>query len=146
MLKRIYITTFIVFISIVVTWFTWVGDDTNRPYKRIELGMKESEASSLFDANPEYVFYYEGYRIVYYRSPSRLRDHMYRDIEGYVHGMKVDTLADLPDYYGYYQLAFDTNELLVAYTWIGETYTVESVDGPVKGSHLSKLGRMPTTK
>jgi hypothetical protein len=112
-------------------------------YERLALGHPFSEVLDMMGSQPDYEYQYASFRIAYYRAPSIFRGDT--DMIGYAHGQVVATLEELPYLYDCVQLAFNSNNVLVAYTWIGETYTVEAIGGSVKGSHLSALGTLGTT-
>ena len=89
----------------------------------------------LFGSKPDFDCRYRSYEIWYYRSPNASVVYNFDGV-GLECGARVQSLADLPDVYDYVQLAFDANGHLHAYTWIGESYTIERANGPAKGSHF----------
>jgi len=91
----------------------------------------------MFGREPDFECRYKSYEIWYYRSPCPFaRDFDEVELE---RGAAVASLGDLPDVYDCVQLAFDSSGRLHAYTWIGESYTVQTNSRVVKGSHLSRL-------
>ena len=116
---------------------------SGHPYNKLAVGMTISEVEGILKSPLDHVYKYDDFSIHYYRSPSVLIREPTKISENDMSGKNIGNLGDLPDIYGYYQLAFDSNGVLCAYTWIGETYTVESMTGSVKGSHLSKLVHLP---
>ncbi len=52
------------------------------------------------------------------------------------------SLDKLPDLYDHVHKSLDEKRNVSAYTWIGETYTVEYKDGAVEGTHLKLLPRV----
>ena len=115
-------------------------------YESLALGMPLSVVVDMISSAPEYEYGYQSFRILYFRSPSpfcRAPDPATLD---YRPGKVVARLDDLPDIYGSLQLAFDSNDNLCAYTFIGEGYTVESFGGSVRGDHLSELTHLEAVK
>ena len=110
-------------------------------YEKLSLGMNFKAVSALIGTPADYEYGLGTFRIYYWRS-SRLYSCAERAKPDFSRGRVVTQLDDLPDLYGYVQLAFDSNDTLCAYTFIGEAYTVESASGSVKGSHLSELGSL----
>jgi hypothetical protein len=109
----------------------------SRAYGQLQLGMTENDVRELLGATPDFECRYRSYRIWYYRVPDFLAgdfDEVQLD-----RGVTVSSLADLPDVYDHIQLAIDASGRLHAFTWIGESYTVESMNGSVRGSHFSRL-------
>jgi len=93
----------------------------------------------LFGTNPDFDCCYKSFEIWYYRAPDWLGlAGDFDDVE-LERGATVQSLDDLPDVYDHVQLAFDNQGRLHAYTWIGETYTVETKNGSVNGSHFAEL-------
>ena len=117
------------------------GRNFSRAYAELQLGMSTDQTLDLLGTEPEFVCYYQSSLIMYFRSPPN----PFLDFSGsidtnrYAYGMRVGALADIPSPYDYVTLAFDTNDNLHAYTWIGETYTVETTKGSFKGSEFSEL-------
>jgi hypothetical protein len=111
----------------------------SRAYRQIQLGMTRDRIQQLLGRTPDFDCRYKSYQIWYYRhpAPSPFTDEF--DKVELKRGATVQSAADLPNAYNWVQCAFDVDGRLYAYTWIGETYTVECTKGSVKGSHLSKL-------
>ena len=99
--------------------------------------MTQDDVRELFGRHPEFDCRYTSFEIWYYRSPGFFTGDL-DDVE-LNRGATVQSLDDLPDVYDHVQLAFDSQGALHAYTWIGESYTVESKNGSVRGSHFAKL-------
>jgi len=108
-----------------------------RSYNRLQLGMTQDEVRELFGTNPDFDCRYKSFEIWYYRAPDWHAGD-FDDVE-LERGATVQSLDDLPDVYDHVQLAFDNQGRLHAYTWIGETYTVETKNGSVNGSHFAEL-------
>ncbi len=106
-------------------------------YKQLKVGMPKSAVQTLFGSTPTYDCILGEYDVWYYRDHGMFT----RDFPATIpkRGSKFKTASDLPDTFGYLQLAFDKDEKLYAYTWIGETYTVESKVGSVNGTHFKLL-------
>lgn len=49
----------------------------------------------------------------------------------------VNSLSDLPDVYGNIQVCYGPNGKVIAYCWIGESRTIQTVGGAIKGSNIS---------
>jgi hypothetical protein len=111
----------------------------SRAYHQIQLGMTQDDVQELFGHPPDFDCRYKSYQIWYFRhpAPSPFTDEF--DRVELKRGTTVQSADDLPNTYNWVQCAFDADGRLYAYTWIGETYTVECTKGSVKGSHLSKL-------
>lgn len=129
---------------------------------QLEIGMPRSIVIQRLGRSPDLEYLFQSFSIVYISSNSRMMrrinptekepfpSNYLRPIKtseiGYLHpGMEIDSLHDLPDLYGYYQLAFDGNDLLVAHILIGESYTVKYVNGAVRGTHLSAVPELLET-
>lgn len=110
-------------------------------FEKLSLGMTFKAVSALIGTPADYEYGLGTFRIYYWRSP-RLYSCTERVKPDLSRGRVVTRLDDLPDLYGYVQVAFDSNDTLRAYTFIGEAYTVEAASGSVRGSHLSKLGSL----
>jgi hypothetical protein len=110
-------------------------------YRQLRLGMSQDDVRKLFGPEIEFACRYKSSDIWYYRAPNLpffdlAGDFKNSNIE---RGATVPTLNDLPNVYDHVQLAFDAGGRLHAYTWIGETYTVESTNRSVPGSHFKEL-------
>ncbi len=131
-----------------------IGD--NRWYDCLEIGMHRSLVLERVESKVDLEYKFKSFTILYVPSSSRfmrrinpsssdpfpsrcMQPHNYEDIGYSGPGSVVNSLNELPDLYGYFQMAFDENELLCAYTLIGESYSVTFTGGTVRGSHLSKL-------
>ena len=102
-------------------------------YETIQFG-DSTEAVVAIMGRPVYVFRLKEFQIYYYRPEVRQVTEVQVDIDS-----SIESLADLPDSYGYVQLLFDPEGKLVARTQIGESYFVETLFGDFKGSHLSRI-------
>ena len=99
--------------------------------------MSASEVQTLFGVEPDYHCRFGHSEIWYYARHGRFTGKfpagtpdagsLYRDV------------TKLPDVYDNVQIAFDENGNLAAYTWIGETFTVEYWGGSVQGTHFKLL-------
>ena len=110
----------------------------SRAYDQLDLRMTQDDVRELLGPTPDFDCHYKSSQIWYYRPPAGWFTSNFDEVE-LERGATVQSLEDLPDVYDHVQLAFDVNGRLHAYTWIGESYTVESTNGSVKGSHFSKL-------
>ncbi|MFO7901875.1 MAG: hypothetical protein R6U98_04380 [Pirellulaceae bacterium] len=99
--------------------------------------MTQDDVREVFGRGPDFDCRYKSSQIWYYRAPGFFAGD-FEDVE-LSRGATVQSLDDLPDVYDHVQLAFGTQGNLHAYTWIGESYTVESKNGSVGGSHFAKL-------
>ena len=99
--------------------------------------MPKTEILAIFGETPAYSCRFANSEILYYPAPGQFTEKFPDNTPE--RGTLFQNIADLPDVYGHIQLAIDTNDLLSAFTFIGESYTVESRDGAVKGSHFKFL-------
>ncbi len=113
------------------------GRNFYRNYKALRIGMSKTEVQVLFGNTPDYACRFSKSEIWYYRAPGWFTRAFPENTPE--RGTLYQNIADLPDVYDHVQLAFDSNSQLTAFTWIGESYTVESGSGSVKGSHLKNL-------
>ena len=106
-------------------------------YRQLKIGMPKSAVQSLFGKTPNHQFRLGRYDIWYYKD----RGMFTRDFPANtaVDGSALSSASELPDTFGYLVLAFDRDGMLDAYTWIGETATVESRHGSENGSHFRHL-------
>jgi hypothetical protein len=111
--------------------------DSCAPTDNSNLGMTQDEVQELFGPRLDFECRYKSYQIWYYRAPDFLAGDF--DEVRLQRGEELPSLDDLPDVYDHVQLAFDANGRVHAYTWIGETYTVEAKNGSVRGSSFSRL-------
>ncbi len=98
--------------------------------------MTQDGVRELFGPTPEFDCRFKSSQIWYYRAPGYFSGN-FDDVK-INRGAMVENLEDLPDVYNYVQFAFDAEGRLHAFTWIGESYTVESTSGSVRGSHFAK--------
>ena len=98
--------------------------------------MPRSNVQALFGQQPDYDCRFGRSEIWYYAAPGFTADFPADTPEA---GVTYESLNELPDVYDYVQIAFDANGNVAAYTWIGETYTVEYWGGSVRGSHFRLL-------
>jgi len=101
------------------------------------IGMAKDKVQALFGETPAYVCKLSESEVWYYAAPGRLTGTFPDNTPE--RGTLYRSTADLPDIYGHIQLAFDSNDELIAYTFIGESYTTEWRSGSVKGSHFKHL-------
>lgn len=130
-----------VFIALIVCGYqVWVNSDGvtfYKAYQQLRIGMPKSRVQQLFGTTPTYAYSLNAFDIWYYKSKGIHKLNGPVDVP--VSGSRFQSADDLPDLYDYVTIAFDENEKVHAFTWIGETYTVESVDGPVNGTHFKLL-------
>jgi len=110
-----------------------------RNYKALKIGMPKAEIQALFGKTPTYSCRYSASEIWYYAAPGLLTEKFPDNTPE--QGMLHARAADLPDVYGHIQLAFNSNDELIAFTFIGESYTAEWQGGSVKGTHFKHLPR-----
>ncbi|WP_296461850.1 hypothetical protein [Rubinisphaera sp.] len=108
-----------------------------RAYNKLRLGMSKSQVRVLFDRDPEYECKLRASDIWYIRAPDFLAGD-FSDVYA-PSGSTFTSTTELPNVYDHVQLAFDSADQLHAFTWIGETYTVESTVGSTPGSHFNVL-------
>lgn len=111
----------------------------NQNIDRLSLGMPMKEINRIMGRMPDYEYRYRSYTIAYFvPPPARWRKKV--TLDGYTPGGRVWKLSELPDLYDCVQLAFNSNQLLVAHTRIGESYYVRLANqAPIKGSHFSVI-------
>lgn len=108
-----------------------------RKYNQLKLGMSKSDVLQLFGVKPDYECRLGEFDVWYIRDCGFFTREF--PTSEYVHGAEYELASELPDTFGYVQLAFDSEGSLYAMTWIGETYSVESRLGAVRGSHFKEL-------
>lgn len=108
-----------------------------RNYKALKMGMPKAEVQALYGESPAYACRLIASEIWYYAAPGRLTGKFPDNTPQ--RGELYGSAKDLPNVYGHIQLAFDTNNEVIAFTFIGESATVESRGGSVKGSHFKCL-------
>lgn len=108
-------------------------------YDQLQLGMSKSDVQHLFAVQPAYHCMLREYEIWYIRDSGFFTRDFPENVPEL--GVAYQSASDLPDTFGYVQLAFDRDDKLFAFTWIGETYYVESRAGKISGSHFKKLPR-----
>ncbi len=99
--------------------------------------MPRSDVQAMFGQEPDYYCRFGRSEIWYYAGPGLFTADFPADTPE--NGANYENLNELPDVYDYVQIAFDENGNVVAYTWIGETYTVEYRGGSVEGTHFRLL-------
>ena len=109
----------------------------SRAYRQLKLGMTQDDVRKLFGTVPDFDCRCKSSQIWYFSAPGFFTGN-FEDVD-LRRGATVQSLDDLPDVYDHVQLAFDASGRLHAFTWIGETYTVESKSGSVSGSRFSEL-------
>jgi hypothetical protein len=132
--SRIIFCVVILFVGLIVAW---PGPRFTRSYKQLQIGMPRSKVQALFGREPDYHCRVGRSEIWYYRAPG----HFTGDFPAGTpeSGTLYQEAGELPDVYDHVQLAFDEDGNLVAYTWIGETHTVEYRGGSVNGGHFRLL-------
>ena len=113
------------------------GRQHSRAYNKLRLGMSKSQVRGLFNREPEFKCKLRASDIWYIRAPDFLAGD-FTDVDN-PRGSRFTSVVELPDVYDHVQLAFDSEGQLHAYTWIGETYTVETTTGSTPGSHFNVL-------
>jgi len=108
-----------------------------RAYRQLRLGMSKTEVRALFGLELAYECKLRSSDIWYIQAPDFLADD-FSEIDD-PSGTTFSSTAQLPDVYDHVQLAFDSADQLHAFTWVGETYTVESTTGSTSGSHFNVL-------
>ena len=135
------ITTFLlaglalVFVAFLVSILT--GPRTLDQYNQLQTGLSKDQIESIFDNKPDYRCRYKDYEIWYFAKRGPFVPPIPQD--KYEPNYLYQSSDQLPDVYGYVTIAFDRTNKVYAYTWIGETYTVDFVGGSVKGTHFSLI-------
>ena len=106
-------------------------------YEQLQLGMTKSDVQHLFGVKPAYHCMLGEYEIWYIRDCGFFTKDFPENVPEL--GAAYQSASNLPDTFGYVQLAFDRDDKLFAFTWIGETFYVESVTGKMSGSHFKQL-------
>ena len=109
-------------------------------YESLALGMSRAEVDRLLLAPAAYICKYRSDRVHYY----------FRE-EGMVFGVlsgglpkelpgEVTDISRLPNLYAAVQVAFSSDDRVLAFTWIGETFNVVAADGTkVPGTNIGLL-------
>ena len=106
-----------------------------RSYKQLELGMSKHDVEELFDAKPYFECSLDSSTVWYFSRPLSFFDGvLIADPNSHYTSPK-----DLPQPYASVILAFTPDEKLHAFTWIGETNTIETLQGSFEGTDLSTL-------
>lgn len=105
-----------------------------RKYNQLKLGMSKSDVLHLFGVKPDYECRLGKLDIWYIRDCGFFSRSFPTNVPE--RGFEYDSASDLPDTFGYVQIAFDREDSLFAFTWIGESYSVESRLGTFRGSHF----------
>ncbi len=113
------------------------GQRFGRAYNQLQLGMSKSQVRRLFNRGPDYECKLRSSDIWYVGAPDFLAGD-FSDVTD-PPGSIFNSTKQLPDVYDHVQLAFDSDDRLHAFTWIGETYTIESTTGSISGSHFKLL-------
>lgn len=108
-----------------------------RNYDTLKIGMPKAEVQAIYGESPAYACRLSTSEIWYYAAPGRLTGKFPDNTPQ--RGALYGSAKDLPDVYGHIQLAFDSNNELTAFTFIGESYTTEWRGGSVKGTHFKDL-------
>jgi hypothetical protein len=106
-------------------------------YDQLQLGMAKSDVQHLFGVKPSYHCMLGEYEIWYIRDSGFFTKDFPENVSE--PGAMYQSASEIPDTFGYVQLAFDRDDKLFAFTWIGETFYVESRAGKVNGSHFKQL-------
>lgn len=133
--KTNLIITIIAIVSL-ITFLTvrYRATSTLDRYNQLEIGQTKALVEAIFGEDPEYACTYKSYE-VWYLSGQSLFSRPFPHDE-YAHNQQFDHADQLPNPYGYVMIAFNHSGQVHAYTWIGETHTVEYQGGSVEGSHL----------
>jgi hypothetical protein len=138
--KRIRILTIVAifFIAICVTlWQNLSAPSFLSAYRGLQLGMSTALVQATFKRGPDYTYRVGKSTVWYLAAPQAFSRPAAILVPA--NGSMLPNAASLPDTYDYVTLAFDTNNKLIAFTWIGETYTVEYVGGSSNGTHFRLL-------
>ena len=108
-----------------------------RNYPTLKIGMPKAEIQAVFGETPTYSCRFSASEIWYYAAPGRLTGKFPANTPE--RGTLYGSAADLPDVYDHIQLAFNSNDELIAFTFIGESDTTEWRGGSVKGTHFKHL-------
>lgn len=135
---RLFIASAIVLLGAqIFGWLHLPGPRFLGAYRLLRIGMTVPEVQSLFGGEPVYHCRFGRSAIWYYVQNNRFAGTFPPDTPAA--GSLYEDSAKLPDVYDHVQIAFDENGKLVAYTWIGETNSVEYSGGSVRGTHFKHL-------
>ena len=113
------------------------GPGTYTLYKQLRIGMDRSEVQTLFGDYADYICQYKDYDIWYYS------DHGFATRtspnQKFAHNYIFTEVDKLPDTFGHITIAFNQEGKVHAYSWIGETTTVEYDGGSIRGSHFRQI-------
>jgi hypothetical protein len=123
--------------SVFYGWVYSPGSQFLNSYRQLRIGMSLSEVQRLFGPTPVYHCRTGGSVIWYFAGPGSFNRKFPEDSPEA--GSLLSDATQLPNVYDHVQIAFDANDRLSAFTWIGETYTVEYSGGSVRGSHFKLL-------
>jgi len=139
MTRRIIIISSIVFaLSISILFIKHRRESgTLSLYKQLRIGLDKSQVQTLFGDSSDYICQYKDYDIWYY-SDNGFATQVFPHHKFASHYTFTD-VDKLPDTFGYITVAFNHEGKLHAYTWIGETYTVEYDGGSIEGTHFRQI-------
>lgn len=123
--------------GLIIGWTLLPGPGFGRSYRQLQIGMPQSEVQAVFGQEPDYHCRFDRSEIWYFAAPGMFTPEFPAGTPE--PGATYGSLRELPDVYDHVQVAFDENGKSVAYTWIGETYTVEYRGGSVTGTYLKLL-------
>jgi hypothetical protein len=103
----------------------------------LRVGMHKEEVQALFGQIPTYACRISKSEIWYYAAPGCLTGRWTTNTPE--NGTVFHIPTELPDIYANIQMAFNTNNELFAYAFIGESYDIMTTNGPVKGDHFKYL-------
>jgi hypothetical protein len=120
------------------------GNEFQRAFCKLKLGMTKSETDAVFGKIPEYECRFRSYRVRYYRRPL-IYGHRPKRVEGDNLPPRdvANTISEIPYIYASAQLLFDAEDRLVAFTQNGETDTIETSHGRLIGDRLDRLDNFP---
>jgi len=139
--KRLWAAGIVLFGGLIVlAFFVLPKTMSSGYYRQLEIGMSLAEVQRLYGVEAEFEASYGEFSILYYRPPMR----GFMDFTGsidtgkYELGMEAGSVAELPEPYNFIVVAIRDGRLH-AYTWIGETFAVVTVDGSFRGSKFSDV-------
>jgi hypothetical protein len=103
------------------------------------MGMSMRDVINIMGRQPDYEYSYKSCMVAYFVAPPDRWGHK-AAVKDYKPKSSVRRLSDLPDLYDSMQMAFNSNRVLIAYSRIGESYTIEMANRrPVKGSQFAEI-------
>jgi hypothetical protein len=103
-------------------------------YEVVSVGMTEEDLMRAADRCPDYRVNYKASHILYYYDKRK------RTGRALPFGTAtVSTKQEIPDIYGAIQIVLDDDGHVKAVTWNGESYSIHTATGEVKGANVKLL-------